>query len=131
MSSVLTDPRLADCRRVFVRNYEVRMNIGAYESEKGVTQRVRFNAELFIPLSISTPHRDSLSEIVNSDIILEAIVAAIGDGHIHLQETLCDDIAARLLADPRVHAVRVTTEKIDCYPDCESVGVEVFRFKEA
>lgn len=131
MSSVLIDPRLADCRRLFVRNYEVRMNIGAYEAEKRGAQRVRFNVELFIPLAISTPTRDALDEIVNCDIIPEAIEAIIGRGHIHLQETLCDDIAARLLADARVRAVRVITEKVDVYPSCESVGVEVFRFKEA
>lgn len=131
MSSVLTDPRLSDCRRLFVRNYEVRMNIGAYAAEKHAAQRVRFNIELFIPLAISTPKRDSLDEIVNSDLILEAIQAIIARGHIHLQETLCDDIATRLLADARVRAVRVMTEKVDVYPSCDSVGVEVFRFKEA
>lgn len=131
MCSVLTDPRLADCRRLFVRNYEVRMNIGAYEAEKGAAQRVRFNVDVFIPLAISTPRRDALDEIVNSDIIPETILASIGEGHIHLQETLCDDIAARLLRDTRVRAVRVVTEKVDVYPDCEAVGVEVFRFKEA
>ncbi len=130
MSSVLTDPRLSDCRRLFVRNYEVRMNIGAYESEKNGPQRVRFNVELFIPLAVSTPVRDAVDEIVNSDIIPEAILAVIGDGHIHLQETLCDGIVARLLAHPGVRAVRVITEKVDVYPGCESVGVEVFRFKE-
>lgn len=131
MSSVLTDHRLSDCRRLFVRNYEVRMNIGAYEAEKGAAQRVRFNVDLFIALAISTPKRDALDEIVNSDIIPEAILASIGQGHVHLQETLCDDIAARLLADVRVRAVRVVTEKVDVYPGCESVGVEVFRFREA
>ncbi len=131
MSSVLIDPRLADCRRLFVRDYEVRMHIGAYEREKHGPQRVRFNVELFVPLAISTPHRDALEEIVNTDIIRDAIVVAIGDGHVHLQETLCDGLAERLLADPRIRAVRVITEKIDVYPDCQSVGVEVFRFKEA
>lgn len=129
MSSFLIDPRLADCRRVFVRNYHVDMHIGAYESEKSGAQRVRFNVDMFIPLAVSTPKRDALEEIVNSDIIPDAIRAAIGDGHVHLQETLCDGIAARLLAHPQVRAVRVITEKVDCYPDCESVGVEVFRFK--
>lgn len=130
MSSVLIDPRLADCRRVFVRNYELLMNIGAYEAEKRAAQRVRVNVELFIPLKVSTPTRDALDEIVNSDIIPAAIQGSIARGHIHLQETLCDDIAARLLAEPRVRAVRVMTEKVDVYPGCESVGVEVFRFKE-
>ena len=36
-----------------------------------------------------------------------------------------------MLLHPKVKAVRVTTEKRDVYPDCESGGVEVFSIKEA
>ena len=50
-------------------------------------------------------------------------------GHIELQETLCDDVANTLLEHPKVQAVRVSTEKPDVYPDCDAVGVEVFRIK--
>jgi dihydroneopterin aldolase len=31
---------------------------------------------------------------------------------------------------PQVRAARVSTEKPDVYPDCDAVGVEVFRIKE-
>jgi dihydroneopterin aldolase len=55
----------------------------------------------------------------------------MAQGHIHLQETLCDDVAQAMLTHPKVRAVRVSTEKPDVYPDCDSVGVEVFRIKEA
>jgi len=58
------------------------------------------------------------------------IAARIARGHIHLQETLCDDVARIMLEHPRVKAVRVSTEKPDVYPDCESVGVEVFHVKD-
>ena len=49
--------------------------------------------------------------------------------HIHLQETLADDVLRLMLAHPRVKAARVATEKPDVYPDCEAVGVEVFGLK--
>ena len=35
-----------------------------------------------------------------------------------------------LLANPHVKAVRVSTEIPDVYEDCESIGVEIFRFRE-
>ena len=39
--------------------------------------------------------------------------------------------AVRLTGDhPQVRAVCVSTEKPDVYPDCDAVGVEVFRIKE-
>ncbi|RKI32003.1 dihydroneopterin aldolase, partial [Corallococcus sp. AB049A] len=53
----------------------------------------------------------------------------LSHGHIHLQETLCDDLLTRMLAHPLVQAALVSTAKPDVYPDCEAVGVEVFRSK--
>jgi dihydroneopterin aldolase len=55
----------------------------------------------------------------------------VKQGHIHLQETLADDVLKLMLAHPHVRAARVSTEKPDVYPDCESVGCEVFAMKEA
>jgi dihydroneopterin aldolase len=53
----------------------------------------------------------------------------VQQGHIHLQETLCDDVLRTMLAHPKVQAARVSTAKPDVYPDCEAVGCEVFGMK--
>jgi dihydroneopterin aldolase len=129
MSSFLSQPALADCRRLFLRNYEVLINIGVHDFEKTAEQRVLINVDLFIPLELSTPKGDLLDEVVDYDFIRSTISKRTEEGHIHLQETLCDDVAAAMLLHPKVRAVRVSTEKPDVYPDCESVGVEVFRIK--
>ena len=68
--------------------------------------------------------------MVDYDFIRSTIARRMAQGHIHLQETLCDDVVKAMLAHPKVRAVRVSTEKPDVYPDCASVGVEVFRIKE-
>ncbi|MDY7573262.1 dihydroneopterin aldolase [Actimicrobium sp. CCI2.3] len=129
MPSFLSQPALANCRRLFLRNYEVLINIGVHDFEKTAEQRVLINVDLFIPLELSTPKGDLLDEVVDYDFIRSTISKRTDAGHIHLQETLCDDIAAAMLLHPKVRAVRVSTEKPDVYPDCESVGVEVFRVK--
>jgi len=130
MLAALSHPRLTDCRRLFLRNYEVRINIGVHDFEKRGEQRVVINVELFVPLALSTPVADKLAEVVDYDFMRSAIAERVKRGHIHLQETLCDDVAAALLAHPNVRAVAVSTEKPDVYPDCDAVGVEVFRIKE-
>ncbi|GAB5098807.1 MULTISPECIES: dihydroneopterin aldolase [unclassified Caballeronia] len=130
MLAALSHPRLADCRRLFLRNYEVRINIGVHDFEKRGEQRVVINVELFVPLALSTPVADKLAEVVDYDFMRSTIAERVKRGHIHLQETLCDDVAAALLAHPNVRAVAVSTEKPDVYPDCDAVGVEVFRIKE-
>lgn len=130
MLSLLSYPGLNDCRRLFLRNYEVLINIGVHEFEKRGEQRVLVNVDLFIPLADSTPKEDRLHEVVDYDFIRSTIARRMAQGHIHLQETLCDDVTSAMLAHPKVRAVRVSTEKPDVYPDCESVGVEVFRVKD-
>lgn len=129
MHSSLAHPTLLDCRRLFLRNYEVLINIGVHDFEKKAEQRVLINVDLFIPLSKSTPKQDALHEVVDYDFMRSTIAERVSQGHIHLQETLCDDVLARMLAHPSVRAARVSTEKPDVYPDCEAVGVEVFGIK--
>ncbi|WP_449370184.1 dihydroneopterin aldolase [Thiomonas sp.] len=130
MFSALSHPALRACRRLFLHNYEVNINIGVHDFEKRAEQRVLINVDLFIPLALSTPQQDKLDEVVDYDFMRSVIAARIARGHIHLQETLCDDVARIMLEHPRVRAVRVSTEKPDVYPDCEGVGVEVFHVKD-
>lgn len=130
MLSALSHPSLRDCRRLFLRNYEVMINIGVHDFEKKGEQRVLINVELYIPLDLSTPKADQLAEVVDYDFMRETVAQRIAKGHIHLQETLCDDMVNAMLAHPRVRAAGVSTMKPDVYPDCEGVGVEVFRIKE-
>lgn len=129
--SGLLDPRLADCRRLFLRNYVVDANIGIHSFEKTGAQRLALNVDLYVPLALSTPRHDRIHEVVDYDFIRVTIRNRIDQGHINLQETLVDDIARTLLAHPAVRAVRVASEKPDVYDDVDAVGVEVLRFKEA
>ncbi|MEW7849455.1 dihydroneopterin aldolase [Massilia aurea] len=130
MLSALSHPSLRNCRRLFLRNYEVMINIGVHDFEKKGEQRVLINVELYIPLEMSTPKADQLSEVVDYDFMRETVAQRIAKGHIHLQETLCDDMVQAMLAHPRVRAAGVSTMKPDVYADCEGVGVEVFRIKD-
>ena len=120
---------LTHCRRLFLKAFEINMNIGVHEFEKKGEQRVVINVDLYVPLQNNTPSQDDLSEVVDYDFMRQTIADIIARGHIHLQETLCDEIVKRMLAHPLVYATRVSTEKPDVYPDCEAVGVEVFRSK--
>lgn len=130
MLSSLMHPSLTDCRRLFLRNYEVMINIGVYEFEKKGEQRLMINVDLYIPLSLSTPVNDQLEEVVDYDFIRDTIAKLMARGHVQLQESLCDDIVRAMLEHPRVRAANVSTMKPDVYPDCEGVGVEVFKIKD-
>lgn len=126
----LLHPALAGCRRLFLRNYELPVNIGVHAFEKQGAQRLLINVDLWVALADSTPENDRLDEVVDYDFIRDAVAARVAQGHIELQETLADDLLATMLAHPKVRAARVSTEKPDVYPDCDAVGCEVFGLKD-
>jgi dihydroneopterin aldolase len=131
MHSLLSHPSLIHCRRLFLKDYEVYINIGVHDFEKRAEQRVIFNVEIYVPLDLNTPMKDRLEEVLDYDFIRKTIIERVKRGHIHLQETLCDEIVTAILEHPNVMAVRVSTAKPDVYPDCEAVGVEVFKMKQS
>ena len=122
---------LRTCRKLFLRGHVLDVHIGIHDFEQGAAQRMRFDVDLYVPFAQSDPSRDRIEDIVDYDFIRGVVRQRTAAGHINLQETLCDQIAADLLDNPHVEAVRVATAKLDVYPDCEAVGVEVFRLRSA
>ena len=121
---------MADCRKLFLRGYELQVRIGIHDFELQAPQRMRFDVDLYVPYAHSSPTEDRIDEIVDYDFVRDTIRRLCDTGHINLQETLCDAIARGLLANTQVAAVRVSTCKPDVYPDCDAVGVEVFRLRD-
>jgi len=129
--SWLLDPRLAQCRRICLRDALFEANIGVYDRERSGAQRLIVNVDLFVALAASTPRHDRVEEVIDYDFVRETVRHRLARGHVNLQETLVDDLAAALLAHPGVVAVRVRTEKPDVYEGVAGVGVEVMRFKDS
>ena len=130
MTDWFFDDRLANCRRVFIRDFDVSAAIGVFPQEQGRRQAVRMNIDFWVPLAQTTSERDKLCDVVDYDFIRPGIHALVEDGHIGLLETLVDKTIEQVLAHPKVVAARVRAEKKEVYPDCDSAGVEVFRFKQ-
>lgn len=105
------------------------MRIGTLDHEKKAPQRLIINVDLYVPLAISTPINDNLSEVVDYSFIRDVIDSLAARKQIHLQETFCDELARRLLAHDGVKAVRVSTEKPDIYNNADAIGIEVFHIK--
>ncbi|WVN41860.1 dihydroneopterin aldolase [beta proteobacterium MWH-UniP1] len=124
----LTDPRLSDCRRIFLRDFSIDASIGFHEFEKQAPQRILISVDLFVPIANSTSARDDVLDVVDYDFIRTGIVKIAQSRHFNLQETLIDEICSLCLSQPNVRAARVETQKPDVYPDCKTVGIEVIRW---
>jgi dihydroneopterin aldolase len=112
------------CDRVFVHDLVLDVEIGVYTHEKGVTQRVRFSVDVDV-LPAAAAAEDNIERVLDYDMIIGAIKSIIASGHIHLAETLAEEVAARCLAHPRADRVFVKIEKLDKEPG--AVGVEIVR----
>ncbi len=125
----MNDQLLRNCRRLFLRGLTVQAHIGIHDFELKSSQRLIIDVDLYVSFAGTSPKDDRIDEVVDYDFVRAVVHGRIAEGHINLQETLCDDILTRLLEHTGVMAARVSTRKPDVYPDCDAVGVEVFRAK--
>ena len=127
---MLADPRLKDCRRIFLKDFSINASIGFHEFEKQARQRVLISVDLFVPVAHSTSAHDDVADVIDYDFIRKSIATIAQSRHFNLQETLIDEICSLCLAQPGIRAARVESQKPDVYPDCKTVGIEVLRFAE-
>ena len=127
--NALLDPRLADCRRIFLHELAIDASIGFHAFERERRQRVLIDVDIFVPIAHSTSDADEAAHVVDYDFLRTGIVRLAGERHYNLQETLLDRVVGHCLSHPAVRAVRASTQKPDIYPDCRTVGIEVFRFR--
>ena len=109
--------------RVFVRDFVVSAEIGAYDFERAIRQRVVFDVEALVRRGGA--HADDMRTIFSYDLILDAIRLVVGRGHVDFVETLAEEVAAVLLQHARVRSVRVNVRKLDVIEG--EVGIEIRR----
>jgi len=113
-------------RHVFVRDLLLECVIGIYDHEKAAPQRVRLNLDLAVQES-DTALDDNYDNVVCYAQIVEKARDLVAKEHVNLVETLAERLAGICLEDPRVRTCRVRVEKLDVFPDAQSVGVEIER----
>jgi len=132
-TSNLTPLKFADAarsvRHVFIRDLILDSYIGIYEHEKNNAQKIRVNVDLSV-LENCLKLDDDIDNVVCYEKIAVAIETIVKSGHIHLVETLAENIAEMNLQDPRILCVRVRVEKLEAIKNTASVGVEIERYRK-
>jgi len=109
--------------RIFVRDFVLPVEIGAYSFEHGHTQKVRFDVTADVLRIADRP--EDMRHVFSYDIIMDGIRTIVARGHVELSETLAEDVATLMLQHPRVMRVAVKVEKLELGPG--GVGVEIER----
>ena len=112
--------------RLSLRDHVVAAEIGAFEQERGVRQRLRFNVVVEVARAgAQTGVDDDVDRILSYDRLTEAIAAELSGERLDLLETLAERIAARILAEPQARRVFLRIEKLD--RGDYVLGVEIVR----
>ncbi|SHJ43229.1 dihydroneopterin aldolase [Palleronia salina] len=113
--------------RISLRDHVVEVEIGAFQPERGTTQRLCFNVVVEV-----RPHAadlgDDVDRILSYDRITEAIASELDAERLNLLETLAERVAERILTEPLALRCFVRIEKLDRGPG--ALGVEIVRSSE-
>lgn len=120
LASASADPR----DRISLRDHVVEADIGAFQQERGLKQRLRFNVVVEVRPA-PAPLDDDVDRILSYDRITESIAAELAAERLNLLETLAARVAERVLEEPQAMRVFVRVEKLDRGPG--ALGVEIVR----
>lgn len=123
-ATATSDPR----DRISLREHLVEADIGAFQHERGVPQRLRFDVVVEVRPEAG-PLDDDVDRILSYEKIVEAIAAELAEERLNLLETLAERVADRLLLEPRAMRVFVRIAKLDRGPF--ELGVEIVRSRAA
>ncbi|MAY86510.1 MAG: diguanylate cyclase [Pseudooceanicola sp.] len=114
--------------RISLRDHIVEVEIGAFQAERGRTQRICFNVVVEVQ-PLTGPIDDDVDRILSYDRVTEAIAHELSAERLNLLETLAERVADRILLEPQAVRVFVRIEKLDRGPG--ALGVEIVRAQDA
>lgn len=113
--------------RISLRDHIVEVEIGAFQAERGTTQRICFNVVVEVR-PLTGPIDDDVDRILSYDRVTEAIAHELAEERLNLLETLAARIAERILLEPQAIRAFVRIEKLDRGPG--ALGVEIVRGRD-
>jgi dihydroneopterin aldolase len=114
-------PGLRD--RISLRDHVVEAEIGAFQQERGRTQRLRVN--IVVEVALPGDVGDDVDRILSYDLLVEAVAAELAAERLNLLETLAVRVAERILGAAQAMRAFVRIEKLDLGPF--ALGVEIVR----
>ena len=110
--------------KLFLEDLEVLVDIGIHDFEINKPQRLQISVSVSLdPTQIDDA--DEIGATFDYDFIRSEIKKLVGSRRFNLQETLCRLILEKITIEKSIVGATVTTKKIDVYPDCAGVGVQM------
>lgn len=112
-----------------LRNYTVDMELGVLAEEQGVTQRIRFDVDIYVS-GANAPNEDEIDQVLDYDFIKGQVDDAVGGFRFNLLESLVSGLLDSYIQPPEVLAASVTATKLDIYDGSAEIGCRMVRLRE-
>lgn len=114
--------------RIFLSNFVRSVEVGVFEEEHGVQQRLRFDLTVDV-----TPRArgaaDEVETVMSYDLLVQAVEDLASGPRMNLLEVFAERLAERCLSYPAARKVEIRIAKLDRLEDAE-LGVEIVRFAD-
>ena len=114
-------------RRIIFQQLAIDARIGILEHELRTTQPLHIDAEFDVDVSQEVCDND-IKSVLDYRQLRSAIVDECTRRHVHLLETLAEQLVTRIFNDfSDVRQVRIRVSKPLAFSDCAAVGIELCR----
>lgn len=109
-----------------VRGLVLQAEIGVHAHERGGSQPLRLDIEAAVDPP-RNPMADDVRQVVSYERFVDSAKSLAAGPRVVLLEYFAERLAATILVNRRVRAIRLRIEKPDIYAECEGVGVIIER----
>lgn len=127
--SPVAEPARPASYLIRLRHFVVPMSIGVYAHEEVRHQRVRISVEMEVELPAGGIG-DEIGRVPSYEGLVEGLQALAEKEHVRLIETVAEHVLDLAMAHPMVLRAVAEVEKLDVFPDAESIGVRFERRRE-
>ena len=113
-----------EARALVLEGLVIPVSIGIHDFERNGAQRLSINVRVELDPDPLTKDED-IHSVVDYDYLRSGITALAESRHFELQETFCAEILDLCFSKSSVMKAHVKPAKLDVYPNCDAVGIEV------
>ncbi len=113
---------------VYIHNLKIDANIGIYDWEKAIKQKIRIDLEMAWDNTVPAAS-DDIADALNYQETGQKVTELVQSQHFDLVERLAEEIAAMLMHDMKVPWLRLTLGKPGAVKSSSEVGVRIERGK--
>ncbi len=114
-------------RRIYFSQLALDAHIGILEHELRATQPLHIDVELDVDIRQAVNDLD-IQTVLDYRQVRAAIVQECTQAHVHLLETLVEQVTERLLREfSEIKNIKLRISKPNAFSDCTAVGIEIER----